>query len=193
MPAAPLPDNEQARLAALQRYNILDSGSEAEYDDLIRIAAQICRTPIALITLIDSERQWFKSRLGLELSETPREQAFCAYAIHDTATLVVPDAVRDARFVDNALVLGEPRIRFYAGAPLHTGDGINLGTLCVIDREPRTLLPEQQEALEALARQVVRLIEAGYRNRIFVELVETNTAAMSVKDDADSLGFVNSG
>ena len=191
MPAAPIPSNEQARLAALERYDILDSGSEAEYDDLVKIAAQICGTPIALISLIDSERQWFKARLGLEVDETPREHAFCAHAIHDTATLIVPDAVRDECFVDNALVLGEPRIRFYAGVPLHTGDGINIGTLCVIDRQPRTLLPQQQEALEALGRQVVRLIENRYRNRIFAALVETNTAAMSVKDGTGRLLFVN--
>jgi PAS domain S-box-containing protein len=191
MPAAPIPKNERARLAALQRYDILDSGSETEYDDLTTIAAQICRTPIALITLIDSERQWFKSCVGLALSETPRDQAFCAYAIHESATLVVPDAIRDERFADNALVLGEPRIRFYAGAPLQTADGISLGTLCVIDREPGALSPEQQNALEALARQVVRLIESRYRNRIFAALVEKNTAAMSVKDGAGRLVFVN--
>jgi PAS domain S-box-containing protein len=191
MPAAPLPNNEEARLAALRRYDILDTGSEAEYDDLTRIAAQICRTPIALITLIDSERQWFKARIGLEGAETPRDQAFCAYAIHDAATFVVHDAVADERFADNALVLGDPRIRFYAGAPLQTGDGINLGTLCVIDREPRGLSREQQDALEALARQVVRLIELRYRNRLFALLVDKNPAVMSVKDAAGRLVFAN--
>jgi PAS domain S-box-containing protein len=191
MPAAPLPDNEEARLTALRRYEILDTASEAEYDDLTRIAAQICRTPIALITLIDSERQWFKARIGMEAAETPRNQAFCAYAIHDTATFVVPDAAADQRFADNALVLGDPRIRFYAGAPLQTGDGINLGTLCVIDREPRTLSREQQDALEALARQVVRLIELRYRNRLFALLVDRNPAVMSVKDADGRLVFAN--
>jgi PAS domain S-box-containing protein len=191
MPAAPIPKNEEARLAALRRYELLDSGSEVEYDDLTKIAAQICGTPIALITLVDSERQWFKARVGLDLAETPRDQAFCAYAIHDAATFVVPDAAEDARFADNALVLGEPRIRFYAGAPLQTGDGINLGTLCVIDRQPRGLTREQQEALEALARQVVRLIELRHRNRLFALLVDRNPAVMSIKDDDGRLVFTN--
>jgi PAS domain S-box-containing protein len=191
MPGAPLPDNEHARLTALRRYEILDSGSEAEYDDLTRIAARICGTPIALISLIDSERQWFKSRVGMAATETPREQAFCAYAIHDSATMIVPDALRDERFVDNALVLGETRVRFYAGAPLQTADGISLGTLCVIDHVERTLTAEQQEALEALARHVVRLIELRYRTRMFTSLIEANPAAMWVKDAAGRFVFVN--
>jgi PAS domain S-box-containing protein len=191
MPAAPFPANEQARLAALRRYEILDTAPETEYDDLTRIAAQICRTPIALITFVDAERQWFKARIGLEAAETPRDQAFCAHAIHDTGTFVVPDAAQDERFADNALVLGDPRIRFYAGAPLRTGDGINLGTLCVIDREPRSLSREQQDALEALARQVVSLIELRYRNRLFALLVERNPAVMSVLDGAARLVFAN--
>jgi PAS domain S-box-containing protein len=191
MPGAPLPDNEQTRLAVLHRYDILDSGSEAEYDDLTKIAAQVCQTPIALITLVDSERQWFKSRIGLQVAETPREQAFCAYAIHDTATLIISDAIADERFADNALVLGEPHIRFYAGAPLQTSDGVSLGTLCVIDRKAGALSAEQQEALEALARQVVRLIELRYRTRMFTSLVEMSPAAMFVKDSAGRFVFVN--
>lgn len=191
MPAASLPGNENARLAALRRYDILDSGSEAEYDDLTKIAAQICRTPIALITLVDAERQWFKARIGMEVPETPRDHAFCAYTIHESATLVVPDASEDGRFADNPLVLGDPRIRFYAGAPLQTGDGITLGSLCVIDREPRALSPEQTEALEALARQVVRLIELRHRSRLFGSLVDRNPAAMSVRDSGGRLVFVN--
>jgi PAS domain S-box-containing protein len=191
MPAAPLPDNEQIRIAALQRYEIIDSGSEQEYDDLTQIAAQICQTPTALITLIDQKRQWFKSRVGFESAETPREHAFCAYAIHDTATMVVPDAILDERFADNPLVLRDPRIRFYAGAPLHTSDGVNLGTLCVIDKKPRVFPPEHQRALEALARQVVRLIELRHRNRIFASLVEMSPAAMFVKDSTGRFVFVN--
>ncbi|HEY0160130.1 MAG TPA: PAS domain S-box protein [Thermoanaerobaculia bacterium] len=191
MPSAPLPANEQARLATLHRYQILDSEREAEYDDLTRIAAQVCGTPIALISLIDSERQWFKSRIGIDAAETPRDQAFCAYAIHETSTLVVPDAQQDQRFADNALVLGDPHIRFYAGAPLQTADGMSIGTLCVIDRENRTLSASQQEALEALARQVVRLIELRYRTGMLTSLVDMNPAAMFVKDAGGRFAFVN--
>lgn len=191
MPGAALPDNESTRLSVLRRYDILDSASEADFDDLTKIAAQICRTPIALITLVDSERQWFKSRIGLAAIETPREQAFCAHAIHDASTLIVPDALEDTRFADNPMVEGEPRIRFYAGAPLQMGGGVNLGTLCVIDREPRGLSAEQQAALEALARQVVRLIELRHRNRTFGALVENSPAPMFVKDSAGRFVFVN--
>jgi two-component system cell cycle sensor histidine kinase/response regulator CckA len=191
MPPAPLPENEHARLAALRRYDILDSGPETAYDDLAKIAAQICGTPIALITLVDAERQWFKARVGMEALETPRDHAFCAYTIHESATLVVPDAARDERFADNPLVLGDPRIRFYAGAPLQTDDGIALGSLCVIDREPRQLSPEQKDALEAIGRHVVRLIELRHRSRLFESLVENNPAVMSVKDSAARLVFVN--
>jgi PAS domain S-box-containing protein len=191
MPPAPIPDDETARLAALHRYDILDSGSEAEYDDLTNIAAQICGTPIALITLVDAQRQWFKSRIGLERSETPRDHAFCAYTIHESATLIVGDALEDPRFADNALVLGDPHIRFYAGAPLQTSDGLRLGSLCVIDRQPRVLSDRQQAALEALSRHVVRLIELRYRSRLFGSLVEKNPAAMSVSDDAGRFVFVN--
>lgn len=191
MPGAPLPHNENRRLAALRRYDILDSGPETQFDDLTKIAAQICGTPIALLTLVDSERQWFKSRIGLDVVETPREQAFCAYAVHESRTLIVPDAMHDERFADNALVLGDPRIRFYAGAPLQTGDGLNLGALCVIDRQPRVLSAEQRDALEALARQAVRLIELRYTNRIFSSLVEMNPAAMFIKDEGGRFVFVN--
>lgn len=191
MPAAPLPENERERLAALHRHAILDSASEAEYDDLTRIAAQICQTPIALISLIDAERQWFKSRFGIEATQTPRDHAFCAYAIHDTATLVVGDATSDARFADNPLVLGDPHIRFYAGTPLQTSDGLSLGTLCVIDREVRALSAEQCSALEALGRQVVRLIEMRYRMRMFESLIAMSPAAMFVNDEAGRFSFVN--
>ena len=155
----PVPADEAARLAALESYDILDTEREQAYDDFTALAAQICGTPIALISLIDKDRQWFKSDFGLGTPETPRDQAFCAHAIVDNRTLIVPDASVDARFQDNPLVTGRPDIRFYAGAPLVTGDGHGLGTLCVIDRVPRALTASQIKALEALSRQLMTHLE----------------------------------
>jgi PAS domain S-box-containing protein len=158
--AVPFPANEPARLLALQSYDILDSGDELRYDDITLLASRICNTPIAAIALIDEHRQWLKSRIGLEGSETPRELAFCAYAIlNPDDVLSVSDARLDARFAGNPLVTGEPHIRFYAGAPLVSADGHALGTLCVVDSKPRELQKEQKEALQALARQVMALLE----------------------------------
>jgi signal transduction histidine kinase len=159
MIAPPLAANENARLAALERYGILDTSPEDGFDELVRLAAAVCGTPIALISLVDATRQWFKARLGLEASETPRTASFCAHAIHESAVLVVPDATKDPRFATNPLVVGEPKIRFYAGAPLTTPDGHNLGTLCVIDCKPRLLGDDQRTALTAIARQVIAQLE----------------------------------
>ena len=156
---APLPSSEAARLETLHRYAILDTLPEQEFDDLTRLAALICGTPIALVSLVDADRQWFKSRVGIEAAETPREVAFCAHAILQPDVLVVPDALEDERFRSNPLVLGEPNVRFYAGAPLLTQEGHALGTLCVVDRVPRDLSPEQREALRALSRLVVTQFE----------------------------------
>lgn len=155
----PIPPDEAERLEALRRYGILDSPPEPAFDDLTLLAAHICQTPIALVSFVDADRQWFKSRVGLNASQTPRDVAFCAHAIAGPRTLVVPDALEDERFAHNPLVVDDPRIRFYAGAPLRVGDGSGLGTLCVIDRVPHDFSPAQQEALEALSRQVVAQLE----------------------------------
>jgi PAS domain S-box-containing protein len=156
---AVLSDHEKKRLAALYQYQILDTPAEAVFDDLTSLAAQICDTPIALISLVDAERQWFKSKLGLRLSETERSVAFCNHAILQNEPLIVEDARKDPRFANTALVNGEPYIKFYAGAPLITSDGLALGTLCVIDRIPRKLTSKQITALQKLSRQAVSQIE----------------------------------
>ncbi|HET7209228.1 MAG TPA: GAF domain-containing protein [Terriglobales bacterium] len=156
---APMPVNEAARLAVLQKYAILDTDPEQAFDDLTLLASYICRTPIALISLIDENRQWFKSKVGLSVSETSREIAFCSRAIQQTDVFIVPDTLQDERFRNNPLVVSEPGIRFYAGAPLITDEGYALGTLCVIDRTPREINPDQKEALKALSRLVLGQME----------------------------------
>lgn len=156
---APLPPDENERITELRTFDILDSLPESAYDDITKLAAFICGTPTALISLVDERRQWFKSRVGLDVNETPREHAFCAYAIHETQPMMVRDAHDDPRFRDNPLVTGDPRIRFYTGAPLRTPAGRALGTLCVIDYRPRELNAQQIEALEILGRQVTQLLE----------------------------------
>src|SRR6266498_4008973 len=171
---APLPHNESERLEALRRYEVLDTESEGKFDDLTLLARHICDTPIALISFVDAERQWFKSRIGLTTSQTSRAISFCGHAILEEDVMVVPDAAADERFADNPMVTGEPGIRFYAGAPLLTSTGHALGTLCVIDRKPRELTAEQQDALRALARQVVAQLEL--RRRLKKEREEAKEA-----------------
>jgi GAF domain-containing protein len=151
----PIPENESARLRVLYQYEILDTISEEAFDELTELAAIICNTPIALITLVDKDRQWFKSVIGMSGRETPRDVAFCAHTIMGADVMIVPDATRDKRFASNPLVTSDPHIRFYAGAPLLSPGGYGLGSLCVIDRVPRTLAPEQKKALEILGRQVM--------------------------------------
>lgn len=157
---APLPIDEARRIQALERLAILDSLPEQAFDDIVELATRICDTPIGLVSLVDNERQWFKACIGLPVDETHRDLAFCSYAILEPETLlVVEDATQDPRFSGNPLVLGEPFIRFYAGAPIVTHDGHALGTVCVIDPKPRTLSAGQRSALQALARQTAALLQ----------------------------------
>lgn len=156
---APTPLNEAGRLEALRSYEILDTESEKEFDDLCLLASQICETPIAMISLIDDKRQWFKAKFGVNVDETSRDIAFCGHAIMQRDVFVVEDAMADSRFSDNPLVTSEPKIRFYAGASLTTPDGFQIGTICVVDRQPRRMNPDQVEALRALSRHVITQLE----------------------------------
>ncbi len=156
---APLPENETARLEVLRQFEVLDTDPEKSFDDLTRLAAYICNTPIGILTLIDADRQWFKARVGLTPAETSRDISFCAHAILQPGTFTVRDALDDERFKTNPLVTSEPHIRFYAGSPLTTTEGFKLGTLCVIDRIPRELTPEQVAALSVLSEQAMTQLE----------------------------------
>lgn len=159
MTGFPLPSHESERLRTLQLYGVLDTASEQAYDELTHLAASLCDTPISLVSLVDEQRQWFKSRVGLEATETPRDMAFCAHAILQDGPFIVDDALTDPRFAHNPLVTGDPKIRFYAGAPLKMASGHALGTLCVIDRRPRQLTEQQIATLGILAKAVVSLLE----------------------------------
>ena len=169
---APLPANEAERLEALSQYKILDTPTEAAFDDLASLAAYICGTPIALISLVDANRQWFKSKVGTEVTETPRDVAFCAHTILEPDVFVVPDATTDLRFANNPIVTADPNVKFYAGVPLINPEGHALGALCVIDRIPRELTPEQLEALRAVGRQAIKQMELR-RNLASLTLAHT--------------------
>jgi len=153
------PANEAARLAALERYAILDTDPEQSFEDLTLLASFICKTPIALISLVDGDRQWFKSRIGISATETSRDVAFCSSAILQTDVFVVPDALKDDRFRNNPLVVDDPHIRFYAGVPLINEEGLALGTICVVDQTPRELSDDERDALKALSRLVMAQME----------------------------------
>lgn len=156
---APLPSNEDQRLAALKQLEILDTAAEKVLDDLVRLAANICDAPISLISLIDERRQWFKASIGLDAKETARDIAFCSHAILSDETMIVEDASKDERFADNPLVTYDPNIRFYAGAPLTLNGEYNVGTLCVIDDQPRQLTDQQRDALEILRQSIMSQLE----------------------------------
>jgi signal transduction histidine kinase len=181
---ASLPDNETDRLAALYALDILDSPAEQDFDDIVRLASTVCGVPMALVTLLDTDRQWFKARIGTDLTETDRDISFCAHAVLSRDLLVVPDATKDARFADNPVVKQDGGIRFYAGAPLITTDGFALGTLCVFDREPRRLDNEQSQALRALARQVTSQIEL---RRHAIALASTTARLQELERRKDDL------
>lgn len=159
MHAAPLHSRESERLEALRRYRILDTAPERAFDDLTYLASFFCKTPMSLVTLVDRDRQWFKSRVGFSHPQTSRGLSFCAHTILQPTVMVVPDTTADDRFRDNALVTHDPTIRFYAGAPIFSIDGLPLGALCVLDREPRTLSVGQEEALRAMSRLAGALLE----------------------------------
>ncbi len=163
MQTAPLPANEACRLQALSRYQILDTPSTPGFDNITRLAAMVCDVPVALVSLVDRDRQWFKARVGLDVAETSRDLAFCAHAILKPGLFEVPDTLTDPRFADNPLVTGVPHIRFYAGAPLINAAGYALGTLCVIDWVPRSLTPIQQQSLRILADQVIDQLELHHQ------------------------------
>ena len=158
-PEYPVPADEEQRLRDLQRHGLLDTAADPHLDRIVELAGTVLNMPIALVSLVDRDRQWFLARHGLEARQTPREMAFCAHAIAGEEVLVVPDARADARFANNPLVLEDPHIRFYAGAPLRSPDGHNLGTLCVVDRQPRQLTPPQLEQLRLMADLVTRELE----------------------------------
>ncbi|NJN74594.1 MAG: GAF domain-containing sensor histidine kinase [Limnothrix sp. RL_2_0] len=160
--AEPLP-NEEARLAALFRQELLDTPEEEDLNNLVKLAAQLCGSDISLISLVDNHRQWFKASHGLEAKETPKEFAFCAHAIHGDDLFEIPNALEDERFADNPFVAGDPHIRSYAGQPLRSPDGYKLGTFCVINRTPKVLTPEQREVLALLTKQAERYLELRYR------------------------------
>lgn len=197
MKAPEIPKNENERLVALRSYGVLDTPAEDEFDDITRLASEICGAPIALVSLVDEKRQWFKSRFGLDATETPRELAFCAHAIHEQAPMVVEDAFVDDRFKDNPLVTGAPHVRFYAGAPLRNPEGFPIGTLCVIDTVPRRLTDQQLRALNTLSKLVISGFERRKMHqdvidnrRLLEDLLHALPVAVFAKNPGDDYRYV---
>src|SRR5687767_3392329 len=162
---APIPPDEPQRMQTLREYKVLDTAPEAVYDDIAHVCAGVCDTPVALIALIDGTRNWFKARVGVDLSESPRDISFCGHAILGEQIFEITDATMDDRFADNPLVASQPNIRFYAGAPLVTPDGYKLGTICAIDVRPRRLSEAQRDTLSALSRLVMRQLDRRRQTR----------------------------
>ncbi|MBY0518747.1 MAG: GAF domain-containing sensor histidine kinase [Bacteriovoracaceae bacterium] len=185
---------ESDRLQSLKSYQLLDTTPEKSFDDIAKIAAQICHVPIALISLVDKERQWFKAKVGINVDETPRELSFCGHAIHLDDVMHIPDATQDKRFFDNPLVTDGPKIRFYAGAPLIGPDGLAIGTLCVIDSKPKTLSDSQLEALRALSRLAFEQFELRKTNIGLQQLLVKLESSQDQKEERlKSLGQLSSG
>jgi two-component system NtrC family sensor kinase len=178
----PVPTPEKKRLKVLWQYNVLDTMPEEVFDDLTELAAKICEAPIALITLVDENRQWFKAKVGVTINETSRDISFCAHAISQTELFIIPDATKDKRFSSNPLVVSDPKIRFYAGAPLITPDGHALGTLCVIDNKPRELRPAQKQALRVLSRHVMTQLELRHRS---TQLAQADSERKTMREDLE--------
>lgn len=194
MLVAPIPENESKRLEELRRLEILDTLPEEEYDDLVKLASAICNSPMSLVSLVDSQRQWFKAKVGLDANETHRDFAFCAHAILEEDLTVVTDAVEDQRFHDNPLVLGNPNIRFYAGMPLITKAGYKIGTLCVLDSHPRDLTEDQRFALKTLGRQLMNMLDLRIANKQLAKLnnLQNKFLAIIAHDVRSPLNTVNS-
>lgn len=180
MTSAPIPENESTRLRDLYDSNLLDTPQEVEFDEIVKLASSICNTPISLISLVDSNRQWFKARVGLPVSETHRDISFCSHAILQDQLFEIRDTLEDSRFHDNPLVTTDPSIRFYAGMPLVTSSGNRLGTLCVIDRNPGQLSETQKFGLKVLADNVIKIAELRIKNKELYFLTENQKKIISI-------------
>ena len=184
MKSAVIGENESERVALLKRYQILDTESEDDFNEIVQLASKICETPISLISLVDSDRQWFKAKVGLSVPQTARDVSFCAHALSQDAIMVVPDTSKDDRFFDNPLVTGDPHVGFYAGMPLKTESGLVLGTLCVIDHKPRNLNETQLLALNILGKQVIKLLELKMK---LIQVKESEAALKNSEDQINSI------